>query len=437
MRDTGLTKRKIKAMLRDPIVRTVLVSASTIIITLGLIFAVVWHYREPILKILASKYSSVTKPIESNLVYEPITEQEEIAQTTAVVEEPEVAVVIDPEQSVVDIVRKAKPAVVSIVVSKMVPMYAVSYQQIPGTLFKTPVYTESGKEKKQTGSGSGFFISSDGLIVTNRHVVSEKDAIYDIILNNGKTYTGTVLARDTVLDFALIKIEGKGFSYLELGDSDSIEVGESVIAIGNTLGKYDNTVSTGIVSGLSRSLTASNKSGGTERLDKVIQTDAAINPGNSGGPLINLKGKVIGINVAVVEGSSNVGFALPSNSVKSSISSVKSTGKIIRPYVGVRYIPITAELKSKNNLLVDYGIWVKQGSSARDAAIVPGSPAEKAGIKEGDIILTVDGQAINEDQSFSFLINQKKVGNTVVLRALSNNTEKTFTVKLEASPENL
>jgi serine protease Do len=166
----------------------------------------------------------------------------------------------------------------------------------------------------------------------------------------------------------------------------------------------------GVVSGLSRSLTAGDNAGQSERLDKVIQTDAAINPGNSGGPLLNLKGQVIGINVAVVQGSSNVGFALPINSVKSVIDSVIKTGKIERPYVGIRYVNVTADLKEKNNLTVDYGILVQRGATATDLAVIPGSPADKAGIVENDIILSVDGTKIDADQNFTSLIRYKKVG---------------------------
>jgi len=438
MENSTLNKEKFQKMLKDPVVRTVLTSLATVIVVLGIIFAVAWYYRGEIFKVLALNYEAQLKPINPNLVYDPKA-LESLGSDVPVVEAPAVAV---PEDSVVSAVKKAKPAVVSIVASKMVPKYDVSYQDntgfgslFPG-IFQTPVYTPNGTEKKKIGSGSGFLISKDGMIVTNRHVVSDKDAIYEVLLNNGKTYTATVLARDGVLDVALMKISASGLPYLELGDSDTLDVGQSVVAIGNALGEFKNTVSVGVVSGLSRSITASDKSGQSERLDKIIQTDAAINPGNSGGPLLNLAGKVIGINVAVVQGSSNVGFALPINSVKSVISSVKNTGKIIRPYVGVRYIPITPEIKSKNNLTVDYGILVLRGQTSAELAVTPGSPADKAGILENDIILSVDGQKIDDDNSFSYLIRGKQVGDTITLRILSKGIEKNVFVRLEASPDN-
>ena len=435
MQNSNLDLKKLKAIFKDPVVRTILISLATVVITLGVIFAIAWHYRAQVFRILAINYPAELKQATHTLVYDPKAEEETKTETTPV-ETP----VVTPEDSVVGAVKKAKPAVVSIVVSEMVTKYDVTYKEntslgglFPG-LFQTPVYTPNGTEKKRVSSGSGFLISSNGLIVTNRHVVSKTDGIFEVLLNNGKTYTATVLARDTVLDVAILKITATGLPYLELGDSDTLDVGQSVVAIGNALGEFKNTVSVGVVSGLSRSVTAGDKSGKSEFLHKVIQTDAAINPGNSGGPLLDLSGKVIGINVAVVEGSSNVGFALPINSVKSAINSVKSTGKIVQPYVGVRYVPVTPELKAKYNLAVDYGIWIERGKNATDYAITPGSPAEKAGILENDIILSVDGQKIDQDNDFSSLIREKQVGQTVALRILSNNVEKTVLVRLEAIP---
>ncbi|MFA7191983.1 MAG: trypsin-like peptidase domain-containing protein [Candidatus Paceibacterota bacterium] len=335
--------------------------------------------------------------------------------------------------TVVDVVRKSNVAVVSIVGMKDVPKYDVVYNDtnVFGGIFRTPTYVQNGTEKKKTGSGTGFLISSDGYIVTNKHVVSDTSASYSVTLNNSKVYDATVLARDDVLDVAILKVSSTDkFSYLQLGDSDTIEVGQSVVAIGNALGQFKNTVSVGVVSGLSRSVTASTGGGGSEKLSKVIQTDAAINPGNSGGPLLDINSNVIGVNVAVVSGSENIGFALPINSIKSVIDSVKKTGTISRPYVGVRYVTINPEIKKSKGLTVDYGVWITKGSKG-ETAIVPNSPAEKAGIKEGDVILEIDGQKIDEEGDFTFLIRDKNVGDYVELKVLSGNIIRLINIKLE------
>ncbi len=438
MENSNLNIKKIKAMFKDSVVRTILISLATVVITLGVITFALWHYRLAIFKVLASNYSKSQENIAGSSIFS--LPSDSLGKSGDATQTP----IAEKQYTVVDAVKTAKPAVVSIIVSKEVPKYDVSYDQnsdpfggmFPG-FFQTPIYKQNGTEKKEIGSGSGFLISSDGLIVTNRHVVSDKDAIYEVQLNSGKKYNATVLARDAVLDVALVKISGSGLPYLSLADSDALDVGQSVIAIGNALGEFKNTVSVGVVSGLSRSIVAGDNFGSSERLDKVIQTDAAINPGNSGGPLLNLKGEVVGINVAVVQGSSNVGFALPINSVKSAIDSVKKTGKIVRPYIGIRYIPVTADLKEKNNLSVDYGILVQRGQNSSEIAVMPGSPADKAGIVENDIILTIDGTKIDSDQDFTSLIRYKKVGDYITMKVLSKGVEKFVTLRLEAAPEGL
>jgi S1-C subfamily serine protease len=278
MQNSNLNKEKINKMLKDPVVRTVIVSFLTIVVTLGLIALAAWYYRDQIFKVLAKNYSAQLSPKADNLVFNPQSKEESKVET-----------VVNPEDTVVSSVKKAKPAVVSIIVSKDVPKYDVTYDQssdpfgglFPG-FFQTPIYKQNGTERKQIGSGSGFLISSDGMIVTNKHVVADTDAIYEVQLNNGKKYTARVLARDGVLDVALVKISANDLPYLNLADSDTLDVGETVIAIGNALGEFKNTVSVGVVSGLSRSVVAGNGMGMSERLDKVIQTDAAINPGTSG-----------------------------------------------------------------------------------------------------------------------------------------------------------
>lgn len=344
----------------------------------------------------------------------------------------------------IDAVKKTSPAVVAITISKNVPVYEQYYESVPspwsdffgdGFNFSVPRMREKGTEKKEVGGGSGFLVSEDGYIITNRHVVSDEEAEYMVFMNDGKQYPTTVVARDPVLDLAVIKIEpetlGGGFPYLSFGDSDAIQVGQTVITIGNALAEFRNTVSVGVVSGLARSIVASDHSGQSEALDQLIQTDAAINQGNSGGPLLNLSGEVVGVNVAVASGAENIGFAVSGNSAKSIIESVQRTGRIVRPYLGVRYVPVTPELKEKNNLPTDYGMLVSGGVRSDELAVIPGSPADKAGIVENDIILEVDRMKLTPDKNLAAIIRGKKVGDTVDLKVLHKGEEKNIRVTLE------
>jgi serine protease Do len=396
----------------------------------------VWHYRANIFGYFAKEYLSELKNGNNDVknTAEKIIDKQSI---------------FSQDNFVVDAVKKTNPAVVSIIISQQVPKYETYIDPnqpqnpfddlFPGFNLNIPQYQyrQNGTQKQDIGGGSGFFVSSDGLIVTNKHVVDQKNAEYTVFTNDGKKHVAKVVARDPVLDIALIKIDplvGGGFPYLTLGNSDTLEVGQSVIAIGNALGEFRNTVSVGVVSGLARSITAGDNSGSTEVLDHVIQTDAAINPGNSGGPLLNLQGEVIGVNVAIAQGSQNIGFALPINSVEGAIESVKTTGKIVRPYIGLRYVAINAELKDKNNLTVDYGVLVKAGATASELAVIPGSPADKAGIVENDIILEVDGVKLDDKANFAAIIRGKKVGQVVNLRVLHRGVEKNVSVTLETAP---
>lgn len=395
----------------------------------------VWHYRADIFGYFAKEYLKETQT-QNN---EPQDDTKAVAEK--IIEKQ----IFSQEHFIVDAVKKTNPAVVSITISKEVPKYETYIDPnqnqspfgdlFPGFSFNIPQYRQNGTEKKDIGGGSGFFVSSDGLIVTNKHVVDQKNVEYTVFTNDGRKHPATVVARDPVLDIALIKISGNDFPYLTLGNSDSLEIGQSVIAIGNALAEFRNTVSVGVVSGLARSITAGSGSGGVELLDHVIQTDAAINPGNSGGPLLDLTGKVVGVNVAIAEGSQNIGFALPVNSVKSAIESVKSTGKITRPYLGLRYVAINAQMKEKNNLPVDYGVLVKPGTDTTELAVIPGSPADKAGIVENDIILEVDGVKLDDKTNLATLIRGKSIGQVVNLKILHRGEQKNISVILEAAKE--
>lgn len=437
MQETNIIKFIKRVFLNNNFVLTFVVSLLSVLLVLVIGLGVVWHYRANVFSYFAKEYlqdSQDNTNEDSKVATEKIIEKQSI---------------FSQDTFVIDTVKKTNPAVVSIIISQEVPKYETYIDpnqnanpfgdlfpgfNFPG--FSVPQYRQNGTEKKDIGGGSGFFVSSDGLIVTNKHVVDQKNAEYTVFTNDGKKHIAKVIARDPVLDIALIKIDGSGFTYLNLGNSDSLQVGQSVIAIGNALGEYRNTVSVGVVSGLARSVTAGNGFGKSELLDHVIQTDAAINPGNSGGPLLNLRGEVIGVNVAIAQGSQNVGFALPINSIKSAVDSVKSTGKIVRPYLGIRYVAINAELKDKNNLTVDYGVLVKQGATASELAVIPGSPADKAGIVENDIVLEVDGVKLDDKINLSSIIREKKIGDVINLKILHRGVEKTVPVTLEAAKDN-
>lgn len=332
----------------------------------------------------------------------------------------------DYEAAVIDAVKKSTPAVVSIIISEQVPIVeqcpynpfgdlSPEFQQLFGN---TPDMTEpcnSGQTQLQeVGGGSGFIISSNGLILTNKHVVSDTNASYTVITNDGTKYDATVLARDPAQDLAVVKINATGLPTISLGDSDGLELGQTAIAIGNALGQYSNTVSVGVVSGLERTVTASDEqSGQEETIQGVIQTDAAINPGNSGGPLLNLQGQVIGIDTAIAEEAQSVGFAIPINRAKHDIASVEATGNIESPFLGVRYLVVTADIAKQQDLATSTGALVRGDSSG--PAIELGSPAAKAGIQAEDIITQVNNQPIDADHVLSDVIDEYGVGDTVTL----------------------
>lgn len=357
--------------------------------------------------------------------------------------------VFTEESRVIDVVERASPAVVSIVITKDVPIIEQYYQEYDpfgdgffneffggnGFRLRVPRERQNGTEKREVGGGSGFFISADGYLVTNKHVVDDGAAEYTVLTNDGEKYAAKILAKDSALDVAILKVEGSGFPHLAFGDSDRLKPGQTVIAIGNALAEFRNSVSVGVISGLSRSIVAGDSFGRSEQLEGVIQTDAAINPGNSGGPLLDLRGRVVGVNVAVDRGAENIGFALTSNTVKSIADSVRTHGEIVRPYLGVRYVQVTESLKKKNNLAVDYGALVARGETPDELAVIPGSPADKAGIVENDIILAIDGVKLEQGKSLAAIIRQKDIGQIVRLLVLHKGAEKEVPVTLERAPK--
>lgn len=312
------------------------------------------------------------------------------------------------EEAIIRAVESAESGVVSIAVSKDVPVIETCrvnpFGSLDGWSIAVPCKSPSGKtEREKIGGGTGFIVSSDGLILTNKHVAGDARAFYAVFLNNGEKYEAKVAAVDEYQDLALLKIEATGLRALRLGDSDSVRLGQTAIAIGNALDEFQNTVSVGVISGKGRSASAINpRTGDVESIDSVFQTDAAINPGNSGGPLLNLRGEVIGVNTAIVQGAQNIGFAIPINRARRAIDSYRLAGKITSAFLGVRYVK------------VDEGALI-QGDK-NDPAVVKGSPAEAAGLKEGDIIIEAGGKLLNNGNSLSSVVSEYFPGDSLRLK---------------------
>lgn len=363
------------------------------------------------------------------------------------IRDPESAAVINAHQEisqtpevVADMIERVNGAVVSISVTKDVPVYEEYLESIEGFSwfgggFAIPRIRERGTEEREVGGGSGFIVSPEGVLVTNRHVVSDETARYSALLNDGTSYEVEILARDTQLDIAVLKIkneDGVVFDHVAFGDSDTLRLGQTVVAIGNALGEFRNSVSVGVVSGLARSVTAANDRGGLEALEQVIQTDAAINPGNSGGPLLNLKGEVIGVNVATTRGADNIAFALPADAVSLIVSSVAEYGEIVRPFLGVRYKMLTPELALELQASSTFGALILNDASGQ-GAVVPGSPADIIGLRAGDIILALDGEELS-NTDLATVLRTKPIGSMIEIEYARGGVKQTVSVKLIKAP---
>ncbi|OGH13145.1 MAG: hypothetical protein A2687_00940 [Candidatus Levybacteria bacterium RIFCSPHIGHO2_01_FULL_38_26] len=326
---------------------------------------------------------------------------------------------VSEESVVVDVVEKVSPSVVTVAIEQQVRNID------PFDLFRVP---QSVREDQDIGSG--FIVSSDGLIVTNRHVV-DTSSNYKVITNDGKTFDVVNIYRDPLNDIAIIKINptngsGQALRPVEMGDSEDVKVGQLVVAIGTPLGEFRGSVTKGIVSGIGRGITAGSPFEGlVERLDDVIQTDAAINPGNSGGPLVNSSSQVIGVNTAIASGAENIGFAIPINVVKDALDNFNQTGGFVRPYLGVAYRMIGRELAILNEL--------PQGAYVQE--VVEGSVADKAGINQGDILTHMDGEKlVDSEGGLAAVINKKKVGDTVTITVHRDGETLDIRVTLETAP---
>lgn len=338
---------------------------------------------------------------------------------------------------VVEIAKNVCPAVITVVVSRDLPKIE-SFYSFPfgGKEYLMPKM-EKGKnikekiEKTQIGGGSGFIISADGYILTSNHVVADDSADYTVILDPQHKYPAKVLSRNPINDIAVLKINAKELPYVKLADSSKIEMGEEVVAVGNALGEFHDTLSTGIVSGLSRFITAF---GGidhqTQNLKGLIQTDAAINPGNSGGPLVNMDGEAIGINTAMIMGAQNIGFAIPINYAKKDLNEVKKYGKIVVPFLGIKYVLISKDMAQINKLPINDGALVVR-EALGEPPVIKNSAADKAGIKEFDIITECSGEKITLKNPLANALQKCKIGQDSVLKVLRDGKEIELKVKLE------
>lgn len=312
------------------------------------------------------------------------------------------------ETDIANLVAKVSPSVVSVTTQSQTQTYFGIAQQ--------------------EGAGTGIVMSKDGYVMTNKHVVSDASTV-GVVLSDGTSYDSVkVIGTDPLNDVAFLKIpDVSNLAPIELGDSSSIRVGQQVVAIGNSLGQYQNTVTSGIISGKGRPVAA--QDGNTvASLTDLLQTDAAINPGNSGGPLLNMAGQVIGMNTAVAADAQGIGFAIPVNSIKGLLKGVLSSGEVRRAYLGVNYIPITPEVIKRYDLSVRNGAYVFNGDSP---PVISGSPADKAGIKEKDIITKVNGVEIGSNGGLSTLVGEYAPGDTVALSVLRDGNEMTVNVTLD------
>lgn len=332
--------------------------------------------------------------------------------------------IVDEESVVTRVVEESTPSVVTVSISKTRILNSDPFDFFGGFFgFGFPGQGQTEEQKIEQDIGTGFIISSDGLIVTNKHVVSDVQAKYKVVIGKDEVVEVKNIYRDPVTDLAILKVEKGGLKPVKLGDSDKLKVGQTVIAIGTALGEFRSTVTTGVISGLGRGITAGSPFEGSERLDNVIQTDAAINPGNSGGPLLNSSGEVIGVNVAVSQSGQNIGFALPINLVKESIDNFKTTGEFERPYLGVSYRMISRQAALLNE--VPAGAYVQE--------VLEDGPSDKAGLEEGDIIVEIDGKKLADDKNTSLatFINKKKIGDSVKLKVWRDGRDLELTVRLE------
>jgi S1-C subfamily serine protease len=317
-------------------------------------------------------------------------------------------VTIDESSAVISAVSKVAPAVVTI------------------------QSTVGGAFGDASGSGSGFIYDPNGFILTNRHVVEDASSI-TVVLDDGRTFEGTVYGIDTLTDLAIVTIDATDLPYAPIGSSAALEPGQIAIAIGNPLGDYENTVTTGVVSGIGRQIVASNAvQNSSDVLRNLIQTDAAINPGNSGGPLVNSAGQVIGLNTAVSEDAQGLGFAIPIDVAKPIMEQAVAGEQLVRPWIGVYYTAVTPGLADSEDLPVDYGALI--GTTDGTAAVFPGSPAEAAGLQDGDIIVAIGGEQITADADLSMLILPYSAGDTITLRVLRDSSTREIEVTLGELP---